>query len=79
MKTAIAFSFVFLTVYAVFALFGFLPGALFLGTSSPMMILYVVYKVLRDPHEAEGTFEESFYQDHPYRRNLIAIPSEEED
>lgn len=69
MKTAISFSFIFLGAYAMSVLFGWMAGALFFFSTSPLITIWVVYKVLRDPKEAEGTFEEKFYQDHPYLRN----------
>lgn len=69
MKTAISFSFLFLAAYAITALFGWIPGALFFFSTSPLIVLWVVYKVLKDPIEVRETFEEQFYQDHPYRRN----------
>ncbi|GEM_PF-1711779 len=72
MKNAIIFSFIFLVSYALSILFGWIPAALFLFSTSPIMVLYVVYKVLRDPNEVQETFEEHFYQDSPqYQRNQI--------
>jgi len=71
MKAAIIFSFIFIGAYLTTIIFGWYAGALFFFSSSPLMVIYVVYKVLRDPQEVELTFEEHFYQDHPYKRNQI--------
>ncbi|MDR9374588.1 MAG: hypothetical protein RI565_06945 [Schleiferiaceae bacterium] len=69
MKTAIVGSFVFLGAYALAVLIGWYATALFLFSVSPLVVLYVVYKVLRDPQEVTQTFDQHFYQDHPYQRN----------
>jgi membrane protein implicated in regulation of membrane protease activity len=69
MKNAIVFSFIFLVAYSLSVLFGWIPAALFLFSTSPLVVLYVVYKVLKDPEEVQQTFEEHFYQDSEYRRN----------
>jgi len=36
---------------------------------SPLLVLYVVYKVLKDPHEVKESFEEHFYQDGSHPRS----------
>jgi len=69
MKTAIGFSFVFITAYALSVLYGWVPAALFFVSTSPIMIIYLVIKVLRDSEEPIATFEDEFYQDWRYRRN----------
>lgn len=69
MKTAISFSFIFLGAYALTILAGWIPAALFFFSTSPLLTLYVVYKVLRDPQEVQERFDEQFYQDSAYRRN----------
>jgi len=69
MKTAISFSFVFITAYALSVLYGWVPAALFFVSTSPIMIIYLVIKVLRDSEEPIATFEDEFYQDWRYRRN----------
>lgn len=71
MKAAIIFSFIFIGAYLTAILFNWFAGALFFFGSSPLMVIYVVYKVLRDPKEVEVTFDEHFYQDHPYKRNNV--------
>lgn len=68
MKAAIAFSFVFLIAYSISILIGHLQAALFLMSSSPLMVLYTVYKVLRDPKEVKLKFEDHFYQDQRFPR-----------
>ncbi len=67
MKAAIYFSFVFLGAYAVSVLFGHYPTAIFFFSASPFVVMYVVYRVLKDPKEVTVTFEDQFYQDgsHP--------------
>ena len=35
---------------------------------SPVVVIWLVWKVLRDGEPSELTFEEAFYEDHPYRR-----------
>jgi len=71
MKQAITFSFIFITAYALSVLFGWVPAALFLFSTSPLVVLYTVYKVLKDPNEVQDTFEEKFYQDSEYQRNQV--------
>jgi membrane protein implicated in regulation of membrane protease activity len=71
MKQAITFSFIFITAYALAVLFGWVPAALFLFSVSPLVVLYTVYKVLKDPEEVQDTFEDKFYQDSDYERNQI--------
>lgn len=41
---------------------------LFLFSVSPLVVLWLVYKVLKDGKESSLTFDEAFYEDHPYRR-----------
>lgn len=67
MKFGIYTSFIFLILYAISVLAGFIPAALFLFSISPLVVIFAVYKILKDPKEASVTFEESFYQDgsHP--------------
>jgi hypothetical protein len=35
---------------------------------SPIIVIWMVYKVLKDGEESTLTFDEAFYEDHPYRR-----------
>jgi hypothetical protein len=42
--------------------------SLALFSLSPIVVMWMVYKVLKDGKESEFTFEEVFYEDHPYRR-----------
>lgn len=68
MKAAIYFSFVFLIAYAISIFLGHTQAALFLMGVSPLVVLYTVYKVLKDPKEVKVTFEEHFYQDQKFPR-----------
>ena len=68
MKTAIIGSFIFLATYALAALMGWVAAALFFFSVSPLVTLYVVYKVLKDPREVKQTFDQYFYQDYAYER-----------
>lgn len=45
-----------------------IPLALF--SLSPLVVIWLVWKVLRDGEESHLTFEEAFYEDHPYRRTV---------
>ncbi len=67
MKTSIYFSFVFLIAYAICVLFGYIQAALFFFSVSPLVVLHMVYKILKDPHEVQVSFDDEFYQDgkHP--------------
>jgi hypothetical protein len=69
MKAAIYFSFVFLGAYALSIFVGHTQAALFLMGLSPLVVLYTVYKVLRDPNEVKVTFEDHFYQDEKFPRS----------
>lgn len=68
MKTALNFSFIFILAYLISILFNWYAAALFFFSTSPLMVIYTVYKVLRDPKEVEQTFDEYFYQDYKYKR-----------
>jgi len=69
MKTAIGLSFFYVTVFALCILTEQARIALLLGSLSPIIIIYLVYKILKDPEEPKDTFESKFYQDHSYQRN----------
>ncbi len=69
MKFSILFSFVFLIAYALSAFFHIEPLVMLLFSLSPLLVLYVVYKVLKDPHEVKESFEEHFYQDGSHPRS----------
>lgn len=68
MKFSIIFSFVFIGAYALSAILGIDPLVMLFFSLSPLMVLFVVYKVLKDPHEVEETFDEHFYQDRSHPR-----------
>lgn len=76
MKIAIYGSFGFLIIYAASVLMGYERAALFLFSISPIVVLYVVYKILKDPKEPSLTFEDHFYQDGTQPR---VKPHKEED
>lgn len=69
MKKAIGFSFIFLGAYALCALTGMGNLALLLFSLSPLVVIYLCLKILRDDEPVKKTFDESFYQDFDYRRN----------
>ena len=69
MRTAIGFSFIFITAYALSILYGWVPAALFFVSTSPIVVIWTAYKILKDPYESENTFEDKFYEDYNYRRN----------
>lgn len=76
MKFAISASFAFLIIYAASVLMGLERAALFMFSLSPLVVLYVVYKILKDPKEVTLTFEDHFYQDGRFPR---VKPHQEED
>lgn len=49
--------------YAVVVWLGLAQTALFLFSISPLMVLWVVFRILKDPHPVEIRFEDEFYQD----------------
>lgn len=67
MKTALISSFVFLIFYVASVFIGHIQAALFFFGLSPVIVIWLVYKVLKDPKEVKVTFEDEFYQDgsHP--------------
>lgn len=69
LKTVISISFVFITVYALSILVDWTAGALFLVSVSPVMVLWVAYRTLKDPEHTEETFQDKFYEDYDYYRN----------
>lgn len=71
MKFSIIFSFFFLGLYSLSALMSWDPFTVLCFSLSPLVVLYVVYKVLRDPQEVQVSFEDHFYQDgsHPRRKS----------
>ncbi len=64
----------FVTLYAVFfnisPLLGLSEKAIFgLFALSPFLTVYMVYIVLKYGKSGNKTFDEQFYEDHPYQRN----------
>gem|GEM_PF-991783 len=66
---------IFLVVYVVIAASGlsyFLTAMLF--TISPILVIWMVFRVLKSPYNSHKTFNDHFYEDHSYRK----IPDEAE-
>lgn len=69
LKIIIGLSFVYLLTYAAFVFLNMERCALFLFGLSPVMVIYVAYKILKDPHTPTHNFDEKFYEDREYYRN----------
>ncbi len=69
LKNAVGFSFLFITGYGLSILFNWTIAALFLVSLSPILIIWLAVKTLKDPYTTDNTFEDSFYEDYNYRRN----------
>jgi len=52
---------------------------LFLFSLSPIPVIWMVYKVLRDGQPSPYTFKERFYEDYAYARNLVEEEEEEKE
>jgi uncharacterized membrane-anchored protein YitT (DUF2179 family) len=66
---------IFLVAYVVIAATGlsyFLSAMLF--TVSPILVIWMVFRVLKSPYDSGKTFNDHFYEDHGYRK----IPDEAE-
>ena len=66
---------IFLVVYVVIAASGlsyFLTALLF--TISPILVIWMVFRVLKSPYDSSKTFNDHFYEDLSYRK----IPDEAE-
>ena len=66
---------IFLVVYVLIAASGisyFLTALLF--TISPILVIWMVFRVLKSPYNSRKTFNDHFYEDHSYRK----IPDEAE-
>ena len=68
MKTAIYLSFLFLAVYLLSIYMDWTQVALLFFGLSPAVVLYLVYKVLKDPKAVSVTFEDQFYQKRSHPR-----------
>lgn len=71
----------FVTLYAVLfnlsPMLGFNERVIFgLFTLSPFLVIYMVYVVLRHGKAGNKTFDEQFYEDHPYRRSGYEEPAD---
>lgn len=69
LKYAVGFSFVFITVYGLAVLFNWTIAAMILVSLSPIMVIWLAVKTLKDPNPSQETFEDRFYEDSDYRRN----------
>ena len=55
-------------IYTILASFSFVPEQLIIGmfAFSPLLVIYMAYKILKDGEIPEGTWEEGFwYEDKP--------------
>ena len=68
-KDAVGILFVYITVYALAILFNWARPAILLVSLSPIMVLWVAFKILTAPYKSEHTFEERFYEDYDYERS----------
>jgi len=69
LKNVIGLSFIFLAVYSIVIVSSFTQGALFLVGLSPLLVIWLVLRTLKDPYTPTHTFEERFYEDYDYERN----------
>lgn len=68
-KLPIIFTTVYLFIFVVISTFDALLALTFLLVSlSPIPIIWMVYRVLRDGTPSSHTFEERFYEDYDYER-----------
>ncbi len=58
----------FLVVYAVLAWFAFDTAVLAMFAVSPFLVLWVIYRVLKDGQPSGRSFNEHFYDDWDYKR-----------
>lgn len=69
LKFPIYFSTVFLVIYTVITRLESIANlSLILFTLSPIAILWLAYKILKDGIPSGKTFTERFYDDHDYQR-----------
>ncbi len=68
LENVVGGSFIFLAVYALAVLLGTAQIAILLFSVTPIVVVYVVWRTLRDAEQPEATFEEQFYQDRPEKR-----------
>ncbi len=69
MKTAIYFSFAFLTVFGTSILIQHVSLALLLVLLAPIPLIWLVISTLKDKNAPDKTFHTHFYQDWEYERN----------
>ena len=68
-KDAVGLSFVYITLYALMILTNWARPALLLASLAPVMIIWLVFKILRASYDSKHTFEDRFYEDHDYDRS----------
>lgn len=70
LKAILTGSFIFLLIYALAVMLTLLQWALLLFSLSPLLLLFMAYRILKDPKPHSGaTFDEKFYEDLDYTRN----------
>jgi len=69
LKFAVGFSFVFITAYGLSVLFNWTVAALIMVSLSPILVIWLAVKTLKDPNPSNNTFEDRFYEDLDYQRN----------
>lgn len=67
-KDAVGISFVYITIYSVMVLSEWLRPAILLVSLAPIMLIWMVFKILNAPYQSEHTFEDRFYEDYDYER-----------
>jgi hypothetical protein len=71
-KWPIAIVTTYLIIYQSAALLGFSDNTIaVMYIASPFLLLWMVYKILKDGTPSERTFDEYFYDDYDYKRNNI--------
>lgn len=68
-KDAVGISFVYITIYSVMVLSEWLRPAILLVSLAPIILIWMVFKILNAPHQSEHTFEDRFYEDYDYERS----------
>ena len=70
LKNVIGVSVIFITIYALSVMANYLPVALLFVSLSPVLIIWMAYRTLKDSYKTENTFRERFYEDFDYERNV---------
>jgi uncharacterized membrane protein YqjE len=68
-KWPIAIVTIYLIIYQSAALLGFPDNTIaVMYVVSPLLVLWMVYKILKDGTPSDRTFDEYFYDDYDYKR-----------